>query len=110
EDGTEGEGLADKVDPDVIEERVERIRALVDELAAQRAEDRVGQRVRVIVEEIEDGEGGDLLVVGRADHQGPDVDGETTLVGDLDGIAVGDALDAVVESTEGIDLVARVLR
>ena len=116
EDGTEGEGLSDKVDPDVIEERVERLRALVDELAAQRAEDRVGQRVRVLVESVatddgdDNGEGGDLLVIGRSDHQGPDVDGETLLVGELDGLVVGDLVDAVVEATEGIDLVARVTR
>ena len=116
EGGTEGEGLSDKVDPDVIEERVERLRALVDELAAQRAEDRVGQRVRVLVESVapedgdDNGEGGDLLVVGRSDHQGPDVDGETLLVGELDGLVVGDLVDAVVEATEGIDLVARVVR
>ena len=116
EDGTEGEGLSDKVDPDVIEERVERLRALVDELAAQRAEDRVGQRVRVLVESVatddgdDNGEGGDVLVIGRSDHQGPDVDGETLLVGELDGLVVGDLVDAVVEATEGIDLVARVTR
>ena len=116
EDGTEGEGLSDKVDPDVIEERVERLRALVDELAAQRAEDRVGQRVRVLVESVatddgdDNGEGGDVLVIGRSDHQGPDVDGETLLVGELDGLVVGDLVDAVVEATEGIDLVARVRR
>ena len=116
EDGTEGERLSDKVDPDVIEERVERLRALVDELAAQRAEDRVGQRVRVLVESVatddgdDNGEGGDVLVIGRSDHQGPDVDGETLLVGELDGLVVGDLVDAAVEATEGIDLVARVRR
>lgn len=108
EDGTEGERLDGKVDPDVVEERVERIRSLVDELAAQRAEDRVGLPVSVLVESVEDA--GGLVVVGRAQHQGPDVDGETILVGDVDGLAVGEVVDAVVEGTEGIDLVARVTR
>jgi hypothetical protein len=47
------------------------------------------------------------LVVGRAAHQGPDVDGVTLL--DpllLPGVAVGDLVRAVVVATEGIDLVA----
>ena len=109
EDGTEGERLDDKIDPDVVAERVERVRALVDELSAQRAEERIGQHVRVLVEQVED-EDGHLEVVGRAEHQGPDVDGETILLGEVEGLAVGDLVDAVVEGTEGIDLVARVGR
>ena len=51
EDGTEGELLPDKVAPEDIAERVERITDLVEELTAQRAEDRIGETVRVLVEE-----------------------------------------------------------
>ena len=46
-------------------------------------------------------------VVGRADHQGPEVDGTTTLV-DCDA-RVGDLVDAEVVASEGVDLVARPL-
>jgi MiaB/RimO family radical SAM methylthiotransferase len=102
EDGTEAEGFSDKIDPDEVEERAAYIRDLVEELTAQRAEERIGESVRVLVEEI--GE----EVIGRAAHQGPDVDGVTSLVGDVDRLRIGDMVDAFVESAAGVDLVAKV--
>ncbi|KGN34683.1 ribosomal protein S12 methylthiotransferase [Knoellia sinensis KCTC 19936] len=104
EDGTEGELLPDKVAPEAIAERVARITDLVEELTAQRAEDRVGEIVSVLIEEVEDGADGDLAVVGRAEHQGPDVDGTTRVSGVT--AAVGEVVVATVVGTEGIDLVA----
>lgn len=101
EDGTEGELLPDKVAPEAIAERVERITDLIEELTAQRAEDRIGESVRVLVEEVDD-ETGDS--VGRAEHQGPDVDGTTRVVGAT--AAPGTTVLATVVGTEGIDLVA----
>ncbi|WP_035933777.1 30S ribosomal protein S12 methylthiotransferase RimO [Knoellia aerolata] len=101
EDGTEGELLSDKVPAAAIAERVERITDLIEELTAQRAEDRIGETVRVLVEETDD-ETGDA--VGRAEHQGPDVDGTTRLVGVT--AAPGETVRARVVGTEGIDLVA----
>jgi ribosomal protein S12 methylthiotransferase RimO len=101
EDGTEGELLADKVAPRAIAERVERLTDLIEELTAQRAEDRIGELVRVLVEGVDD-ETGD--VVGRAEHQGPDVDGTTRVVGVR--AAIGETVLATVVGTEGIDLVA----
>ncbi len=106
EDGTEGERLPDKVDPAVIAERVDRISRVVEELTAQRAEERIGEQVSVLVEEI-DTEAGE--VCGRAAHQGPDVDGITLLTGAVDGLVRGDLVEARVVGTEGIDLVAEVL-
>ncbi|RKT86054.1 30S ribosomal protein S12 methylthiotransferase RimO [Saccharopolyspora antimicrobica] len=101
EDGTEAAGFADKLDPEVVDERVEKLSDLVDELIAQRAEDRVGSEVRVLVERIDDGE-----VVGRADHQGPEVDGEC-LVEDAGEVGVGEVLRCRVVDSEGVDLVVR---
>jgi tRNA A37 methylthiotransferase MiaB len=112
EDGTEGELLPDKVAPEAIAERVARITDLVEELTAQRAEDRIGETVRVLVEEVADsdepGEPGEPSepggVVGRAEHQGPDVDGTTRVVGVH--ARVGETVLATVVATEGVDLVA----
>ena len=101
EDGTEGELLSDKVPAEAIAERVERITDLIEELTAQRAEDRIGETVRVLVEDVDE-ETGDA--VGRAEHQGPDVDGTTRVVGATAG--PGETLLATVVGTEGIDLVA----
>ena len=102
EDGTEAAGLDWKVRRDVVARRVARVSDLVDELVAQRAEDRVGEVVEVLVESV-----GDDLVEGRAAHQGPDVDGTTTLTGAV--AAVGDLVRATVTGTDGVDLVAAVL-
>ncbi|MBA3781826.1 MAG: MiaB/RimO family radical SAM methylthiotransferase, partial [Nocardioides sp.] len=80
--------------------RTEHVTALVEELNSQRAEDRIGETVDVLVEDISDG------VVGRAAHQGPEVDGTTSLV-DLSGdVAVGDMVTAEVVGTDGVDLIA----
>jgi tRNA A37 methylthiotransferase MiaB len=104
EDGTEAEGYREKVPEDAVAERVARFTALVEELGAQRAEERIGQRVEVLVEEVDDEEG---LLLGRALHQGPDVDGITMLrLDQCEGFGIGDLVPATVVGTEGIDLVA----
>jgi ribosomal protein S12 methylthiotransferase len=108
EDGTEAETYADKLPDDVVAERVSRFTALIEELNLQRAEERVGEVVEVLVESLPDGGDDDAWVVGRAAHQGPDVDGTTLLAPeDIPGVAVGDIVRAVVVGTEGIDLVAQ---
>jgi tRNA A37 methylthiotransferase MiaB len=104
EDGTEAEGYGDKVPEHVVAERVAHFTALIEELNTQRAEERVGETVEVLVEEVDEEEG---QVVGRALHQGPDVDGVTLLeVDDCPGVAVGDTVRATVVGTDGIDLLA----
>ncbi len=105
EDGTEAETYADKIAPDVIAERVDRVGSLIEELTSQRASERIGATVKVMIEEI-DPDTAD--VIGRAEQQGPDVDGSTTLVG-AGGAAIGDILTAEVTASTGVDLMARVL-
>jgi tRNA A37 methylthiotransferase MiaB len=75
------------------------VSALVDALVTERAEDRIGEWVDVLVESV-DGGG----VEGRAAHQGPEVDGTTTVRGAAG--RVGDLLRARVTATDGADLVA----
>lgn len=103
EDGTEAATYDDKLDVDEVAARVAHVQALVEELTAQRAEERIGERVQVLVESVEDG-----VVEGRAQHQGPEVDGTTELVGAAEDVRVGDLVWADVVDTEGVDLVARV--
>jgi tRNA A37 methylthiotransferase MiaB len=105
EDGTEAETYAAKLPADVIAERLDRVSRLVEELTAQRAEERIGETIEVLVEELDDGDG---QVVGRAGQQGPDVDGVSILQVPSAGPrpAVGDLVTAVVVETEGADLVA----
>ena len=106
EDGTEAAGMDRKVDEDEIKERFSEISDLADELCAQRAEERLGSFVEVLVDTVEGGE-----IEGRAEHQAPEVDGSTVLVAgehgvDLAALRPGDLIRARVTATEGVDLVA----
>ncbi|GAA1819173.1 30S ribosomal protein S12 methylthiotransferase RimO [Luedemannella flava] len=101
EDGTEAAGFADKVTAATVKRRYNRISMLAEELCNQRAADRLGTEVEVLVESIDDG-----VVEGRAAHQAPEVDGSTMLSAGLPGLAVGDLVRAKVTGTDGVDLIA----
>jgi ribosomal protein S12 methylthiotransferase len=105
EDGTEAEKLDGKLDEDEINARVQHLNDLVSELTAQRAEERIGSTVEVLVEELDPDETGDGTVEGRAAQQGPEVDGTTRVLG-VPGARVGDLVTAVVVATDGVDLIA----
>ena len=108
EDGTEAETYEAKLAADVIETRVERIRTLATELNEQRAAERIGEQVEVLVESVEYDEDTDGWEVrGRAGQQGPDVDGETILVyGDAELPAIATIVIAQIVDTLGIDWIA----
>ena len=98
EDNTEALSLGEKLEAEVISQRVETLSTLADEMVSERAQNRVGQSVRVLIEDAE-------LQEGRAAHQGPEVDGTTTFVGT--DYKVGEYVDGVVIESIGADLVAR---
>lgn len=100
EDNTEALGLTDKVDEDVIRQRVESLSSLADEMVSLRASARIGETVRVLIEDKE-------LQEGRAAHQGPEVDGTTSFIDTH--FEVGQYVDAVVVDSMGADLVARAI-
>jgi ribosomal protein S12 methylthiotransferase RimO len=105
EDNTEALKLENKVDPDLIQSRTNQLTTLAEELVNQRAAERIGQKVRVLIEDEETQE-------GRAEHQGPEVD-STTFVSTpgrpTSGYKVGQYVDAVVVDVAGADLVAQPL-
>lgn len=96
EEDTEALTLENKLPQREIDRRVEYVSSLVEEIVAQRAEDRVGQMARVIIEHGNE---------GRTEFQGPDVDGTTTVVSSMT-FAVGDVVDVVITGTDGADLQA----
>jgi ribosomal protein S12 methylthiotransferase RimO len=100
EDNTEALNLSDKVDADVIAQRVETLSSLADEMVSLRAQARIGENVRVLIEDEE-------LQEGRAAHQGPEVDGTTSFIGTS--YKVGEYVNAVVIDSMGADLVAKPL-
>jgi ribosomal protein S12 methylthiotransferase len=109
EDGTEAADLPDKVAAGTIKKRYDWMSALAEELCAQRAGDRVGSVVDVLVDTVEHHADG-IDVEGRGAHQAPEVDGSTTLVpgGVLDPATLrpGDLVRAKVTESVGVDLIA----
>jgi ribosomal protein S12 methylthiotransferase RimO len=100
EDNTEALKIDGKIDEEVIAQRVETLSSLADEMVSLRAQARIGETIRVLIEDAE-------LQEGRAAHQGPEVDGSTTFIG-TDFVA-GQYVDAVVIDSMGADLVAKPL-
>ncbi len=101
EDGTEAASLDGHVDPAEIARRADDLSDLAEELMAQRAADRCGEIVDVLIEEPL----GPGHYQGRAAHQAPEVDGVTTVRSPA-ALAVGDIVSAVVVGSEGVDLLA----
>ncbi|GAA2398483.1 30S ribosomal protein S12 methylthiotransferase RimO [Streptomyces glaucosporus] len=101
EEGTEAATYEDKIDPEVVAERLAHISRLAEELTAQRAEERIGETVRVLVESVDEEDG----PVGRGEHQAPETDGQVFLTGSSE-LSVGQMVEAKVVATEGVDLVA----
>jgi ribosomal protein S12 methylthiotransferase RimO len=100
EDNTEALKIDGKIDEEVIAQRVETLSSLADEMVSLRAQARIGESVRVLIEDAE-------LQEGRAAHQGPEVDGSTTFIGT--DFKAGQYVDAVVIDSMGADLVAKPL-
>jgi ribosomal protein S12 methylthiotransferase RimO len=99
EDGTEAADLSGQLSDQEIEERRRHVDQLVEALVADRAAERIGEVLHVLVEEHADG-----VSIGRAAHQGPDVDG----VVELPGVEapIGTWIDALVVASAGVDLIA----
>jgi len=104
EEGTEGERLRPKVEPEEIDARVDRISSLVEAVSADRATDRIGERVQVLIE----GRDENGRLVGRAAQQGPETDGQTTLREARSDAGVGDLVWSIVNEADGVDLIAEV--
>ncbi|WP_243274627.1 30S ribosomal protein S12 methylthiotransferase RimO [Streptomyces albus subsp. chlorinus] len=111
EEGTEAAGYEHKLPGEEIAERLAHLTRLAEELTTQRAEERVGETVRVLVEAVDEEEG----PLGRGAHQAPETDGQVRLVpsGGSDdaarALAVGRMVEAKVIASEGVDLVAEPL-
>jgi tRNA A37 methylthiotransferase MiaB len=112
EDGTEAETYDGKLDEDTIAARLDRVTRLAEDLTSARAESRIGELLEVLVESIEAADGAEsggvegATAEGRAAHQGPEVDGSTSVTGLPEGVRVGDLVSAKVVGSDGVDLIA----
>jgi ribosomal protein S12 methylthiotransferase len=99
EDGTEAAALPGQLPAEEIASRVEELASLADELMTERAVERLGATVDVLIDEVL----GDGRYLGRAEHQAPEVDGATEVRSDSE-LAPGDIVSAVVTGSDGVDL------
>jgi ribosomal protein S12 methylthiotransferase len=97
EDNTEALRHENKIETEVIRQRVDELSTLVDELVTERAFSRIGEEVVVLIEDVE-------LQEGRAAHQGPEVDGTTSFIGTR--YAQGQYVAARIIDALGADLIA----
>jgi ribosomal protein S12 methylthiotransferase len=104
EDGTEAASLPGHLDQAEVARRADELSDIAEEVMAQRAADRVGETVEVLIEE----DLGGQLFEGRAAHQAPEVDGATTVASPVP-LAAGDMVSARVTGSEGVDLTADAL-
>jgi ribosomal protein S12 methylthiotransferase len=104
EDGTEAAALPGQLPAEEIASRVEELASLADELMAERAADRIGATVDVLIDEVL----ADGRYLGRAEHQAPEVDGATEVRSERQ-LTPGEVVAAVVTGSDGVDLHADAL-
>lgn len=100
EQGTPAAALDDRVAPDDVAERLRYLQALQDDITATANLERVGDRLEVLVDQVEDG-----VPVGRSYRQAPEIDGMIT----LDRGEPGEWVTAEVVGAFGADIDARVV-
>ena len=102
EEGTHSaEKLRDDVPQEVKEERVERLMALQQKIAASLNRERMGRTERVIV----DGRQGDFYVA-RSQYDSPEVDQEILIPADAKRLMKGRFYDVTITDAEDYDLYA----
>ena len=75
--------------------------SLAAEISARRLASRVGKRMRVLIDSIEEG-----LAIGRSEGDAPDIDGVVRIAG-ATGLEVGDWAEVEIVAADSYDLTAR---
>jgi len=96
EESTEGAGLDGHLDADEILARAADVSGFADTVTSIRAEERIGERVEVLVESMEEG-----VHAGRARQQGPE-DGRTYIRAP-GALTVGQIVTGEIARTDGVD-------
>lgn len=103
EDGTQAQQLDGQLSALEITARVDTASALADQMLSERAAERIGEELLVLIEDPAIGE-------GRAAHQGPEVDGTTRFAPEsnsLSELGIGNYIRGRVIASDGADLIAQ---
>jgi ribosomal protein S12 methylthiotransferase len=103
EDGTAAARMIEQVPLRTRRARAQRLRDIADDIGFERAASRVGQCIEVLVEGIDEDDGG---VVGRWKGQAPEIDGLVL----LDRGQAGEIVRAEIVDALGYDLEGEVVR
>jgi ribosomal protein S12 methylthiotransferase len=101
EEGTTAEPLGDPIPQEVKEERKAIIMGIQQEIAEQRNEERIGARVRILIDRHEEG-----YAIGRTEWDAPEIDQEV-LVESGESLNVGNFCEVEIVGADGYDLVGR---
>ncbi|MDR0783716.1 MAG: 30S ribosomal protein S12 methylthiotransferase RimO [Propionibacteriaceae bacterium] len=98
EEGTEGVSLPGQLDPDEITARQGDLLEFVDTVTALRAQDRIGEKVQVLIESDQNG-----VYLGRASQQGPEDAHCEWHNSPANQAWIGQICEGVVVDTDGVD-------
>ncbi|MBV8658876.1 MAG: 30S ribosomal protein S12 methylthiotransferase RimO [Burkholderiales bacterium] len=97
-DGAAANELPNPVDPEVAESRKARFMEKQAEISARKLQARIGQRMTVLIDEIDD-----KGAVARSYADAPEIDG-LVYIGDADGLAVGQFVEVEITDADEYDL------
>ncbi|MCD8520352.1 MAG: 30S ribosomal protein S12 methylthiotransferase RimO [Alphaproteobacteria bacterium] len=105
-DGAKANELDNHVPEDEKQERWDRFMTIQTEIAAAKAEAKIGSTIDVLIDEVgEADEEGMIGANGRSKADAPEIDG-TVYLRDAEGLKPGDIIKAVIEEAEDYDLFA----
>ena len=93
----------DEVPAEVKQERLDRLMALQEEIAFEKAEELVGITQKVIIDRASEG-----YYIGRTQYDSPDVDPEVLVVTDEE-LTIGDFYDVQIVEADGFDTIGRLV-
>jgi ribosomal protein S12 methylthiotransferase len=102
-EGATSNALPDHVAPDVQEERYQRFMELAGEISAERLAARVGRRMRVLVDSVENG-----IAIARSEGDAPEIDGAVHIE-NAGKLKAGDWAQVDITSADAYDLRARLV-
>lgn len=100
EEGTDAAQLPDQIAPDTISERLRFFQRIQDDISATANAATVGRKLRVLVDQVEDGQ-----AVGRSYREAPEIDGMVL----LDRGDTGQWYTAEIDGSYGTDTSATVI-
>lgn len=93
----------DEIPAEVKQERLDRLMALQEEIAFEKAEELVGTTQKVIIDRASEG-----YYIGRSQYDSPDVDPEVLVVTDEE-LTIGDFYDVEIVEADGFDTIGKLL-